>query len=94
MVGHYGKPKYILLFALAKCILLSHGNAVPEKGFSLNQKLIEVHGTTLSGEIMEVQRIGIYIDCLKSDSSIFLLRIIIHELKVICERVVFEFFKL
>ena len=29
-------------------ISLSHGNTVPEKGFSKNRKLIDVHGTALS----------------------------------------------
>ena len=41
LVGDDGQPKYTQLFALAKCIiLLSHGNAVPEKGFTINRKLI------------------------------------------------------
>ena len=38
---------------------LPHGNNVPEKGFSINRKLIAVHGTPLSEEITEAQRIGI-----------------------------------
>ena len=43
------QPKYTQLFVLAKCILsLSHENAVPEKGFSINQKLIKVHDTASS----------------------------------------------
>ena len=60
LVGDDGQPKYTQLFALAKCILsLSHGNAVPEKGFSINRKLVEVHGTALSKETIEAQRIAI-----------------------------------
>ena len=40
-------------------ITLSHGNAGPEKGFSVNRKLIEVHGTALIEETIEAQCIGI-----------------------------------
>ena len=60
LVGNDGQPKYTQLFALAKCILsLSHGNAIPEKGFSINEKLIEVRGTALREEIIEAQLTGI-----------------------------------
>lgn len=59
LVGDDGQPKYTQLFALAKCILsLSHGNAVPEKGFSINRKLIEIHGSSINEETIEAQRIG------------------------------------
>ena len=62
VVGDDGQRKYDQLLALAKCLLLlSHGNAVPEKGFSINRKLIEVHGTALSEETIEAQRTGILI---------------------------------
>ena len=40
-------------------IIVISWNAVPEKGFSINQKPIEVHGTALSEETVEAQRIGI-----------------------------------
>ena len=37
--------KYPQLFALAKAILsLSHGNVVPETGFSINKYLFSLHG--------------------------------------------------
>ena len=49
LVWEDGQPNYTQLFVIAKYILLSsHGNAVPEKGFSINQKLIEGHGTALN----------------------------------------------
>lgn len=39
IVGDDGEKKYPQLFALARCVLyLSHGNAVPERGFSLLMK--------------------------------------------------------
>ena len=48
MVGD-GKLKYQQLVALVQCILsLSHGNAVPERGFSLNKNLLDVHGFSTS----------------------------------------------
>ena len=38
ILNENGKPKYPQLFSLAKSILsLSHGNVVPEKGFSINK---------------------------------------------------------
>ena len=60
LVGNDDQPKYTNLFALANCILsLSHGNAVPEKGFSIYRKLNEFHVTALSEETIEVQRIDV-----------------------------------
>ena len=60
LFGYDGQLNYNQQFAFAKCILsLFHGNAVPEKGFSINRKLIEVHGTALSEETIEAQLIGI-----------------------------------
>ena len=36
------------LVALIKCILsLSHGNSTPEKGFSRNKLILEVHGYSM-----------------------------------------------
>ena len=40
-------------------IIVISWNAVPEKSFSINRKLIEVHRTALSEETIEAQRIGI-----------------------------------
>ena len=49
-----------ILFPLAQCILsLSHGYAVPEKDFSINWKLIEVHRTDLSEGTIEARCISI-----------------------------------
>lgn len=46
-----GVLKYPQLFALAKCVLsLSHGNVVPERGFSINKYLLSVHGNSLKEE--------------------------------------------
>ena len=44
-----GKFKYQQLFALVKCCLaISHGNAAPERGFSINKHILQAHGTSLS----------------------------------------------
>ena len=48
--GQY-KFKFKHLASLANCVLsLSHGNAAPERGFSLNKKLLDIHGTTIQDE--------------------------------------------
>ena len=60
MTGDNGKPKYPQLFALVKCILsLSHGNAVPERGFSVNKRLIEAHGTSIGEDTIQAYRLGL-----------------------------------
>ena len=42
-------PKYPQLLALVKCCLsLFHGNATPERGFSINKRILETHGASLS----------------------------------------------
>ena len=46
-----GKPKYVQLFQLAKCVFsFSHGNVVPERGFSINKKLLDAHGSFIQEE--------------------------------------------
>ena len=43
--------KFKHLASLANFVLsLSHGNAAPERGFSLNKKLLDIHGTTIQDE--------------------------------------------
>ena len=43
-----GQSKYVELFALVNCVVsLSHGNAVPERGFSINKKLLDSRGTAV-----------------------------------------------
>ena len=40
-----GAPKYTQLVALVKCVCsLSHGNSIPERGFSINKLMLTVHG--------------------------------------------------
>lgn len=54
-----GSSKYPQLFALVKCCLsLSHGNATPERGFSVNKNILESHGSSLSeGCLVALRRI-------------------------------------
>ena len=53
-----GCLKYTQLFCLIKCVLsLSHGNSVPERGFSINKLLLERHGYTLQGDTIEALRL-------------------------------------
>lgn len=43
---------------LALCmLLLPHGNADPERGFSVNKKLLEKHGTNLKEDTLEMLRV-------------------------------------
>lgn len=50
--------KFRNLLRLAKCVLvLPHGNADPERGFSINKKIIEVHGTSLDSDTIEAIRL-------------------------------------
>jgi hypothetical protein len=37
--------------------VLPHGNADPERGFSINKKIIEVHGTSLDSDTIEAIRL-------------------------------------
>ena len=50
-----GKMKYPQLFCLVKCMLsISHGNSVPERGFSINKHLLSLHGSLIKDEIIVV----------------------------------------
>ena len=61
ITGDDGKPKYAQLFAMVKCILsLSHGNAVPERGFSINKKLIDCYSSTVYEDTIEAHPFGMY----------------------------------
>jgi hypothetical protein len=53
ITDEFGKLKYKYLSTLAKCVLsLSHGNAVPESGFSLNKSIMDVHGCSLDNKTL------------------------------------------
>ena len=50
--------KYLQLFALVKCVLsISHGNSIPEQGFSINKYLLSIHGTSTSNETIIAWRL-------------------------------------
>ena len=50
--------KYLQLFALVKCVLsISHGNSIPEQGFSINKYLLSIHGTSTSNETIVALRL-------------------------------------
>ena len=50
--------KYLQLFALVKCVLsISHGNTIPEQGFSINKYLLSIHGTSTSNETIVALRL-------------------------------------
>lgn len=62
-VGHLkkcdGSAKYPQLYIFVKCLLsLSHGNAVPERGFSVNKKILESHGTSIGEDTIVALRRG------------------------------------
>ena len=53
MKGTDGRFLFPQLSALIKAILsLSHGNAGPEQGFSVNKSIIAVHGTRLGEDVL------------------------------------------
>ena len=57
IVGEDGLTKFPKLTSLMNCILiLSHGNADPERGFSVNKHLLNIHGSTTSEETIEAFR--------------------------------------
>ena len=50
--------KYPQLHTLVKCVLsLSHGNAVPERGFSINKLFLESHGYSIENSTICALRI-------------------------------------
>ena len=52
-----GKMKYPQLFRLVKCVLsISHGNSVPERGFSINKHLLSLHGSSIKDETIVALR--------------------------------------
>ena len=58
LVDDRGSMKYPQLYALVKCVLsLSHGNAVPERGFSVNKILLEAHGYTIENSTITAVRL-------------------------------------
>ena len=55
-----GQYKFKHLASLANCVLsFSHGNAAPERGFSLNKKLLDIHGTSIQDETITALKIGL-----------------------------------
>ena len=53
-----GKKKYSNLWILVKCIMLiSHGNADPERGFSINKHMLAIHGTSLGEQTIVAIRL-------------------------------------
>ena len=55
-----GKPKYVQLYQLAKCVLsVFHGNAVPEQWFSIKKKIIEARGNSFQEETIFAIRRGL-----------------------------------
>ena len=58
MVDSDGSLKYPQLFALMKYVLsLSHGHAVPERGFSMNKIMLESHGYTIDNDTIAALRL-------------------------------------
>ena len=56
--GDDGTAKYPQLASLMKVVLcLSHGNAVPERGFSINKIMLDAHGYTLDNDTIAALRL-------------------------------------
>ena len=59
MMNDDGNLKYPQLFALPKAVLsISHGNVVPERGFSLNKYMLSIHGNNLEDDTFVVLQIA------------------------------------
>ena len=57
MLNEDGNPRYCYLSKLALTILLlPHGNADPERGFSVNKKILEKHGDNIDEDTSESVR--------------------------------------
>lgn len=53
-----GKPKFAKLSTLVNCLLtLSHGNAEPERGFSINKNQLDLHGSGIGESTLESLRV-------------------------------------
>jgi len=53
-----GLLKFRNLLQLAKCVfVLPHGNADPERRFSINKRIIEIHGSSLGPDTIEAIRL-------------------------------------
>lgn len=58
MKDETGEVKYPLLTAMVKTLLtLSHGNAAPESGFSINKAMLVTHGNSFDEETLSSLRI-------------------------------------
>ena len=58
LVDEDGKQKYANLARLAlQILLLPHGNVDPERGFSVNKRLLEKHSNNISEDMLESARI-------------------------------------
>ena len=57
VVDDNGNKKFDQLFALVRCVLsVSHGNAFPERGFSINKFLLERHGNSCNEDTIVALR--------------------------------------
>ena len=57
MLNEDGNPRYCYLSKLALTILLlPHGNADPERGFSVSKKFLEKHGDNIDEDTLESVR--------------------------------------
>ena len=57
IVGEDALRKFPKLTSLMNCVLiLSHGHADPERGFSVNKHLLNIHGSTTNEETIEAFR--------------------------------------
>ena len=58
MLDDLGNTKYKKLAALSLNVLkLSHGNADPERGFSINKKLIEIYSISIGNDTLQAIRL-------------------------------------
>ena len=68
-----GHLKYLQLFSLIKCVLsISHGNSIPERGFSINKHLLDIHGNSTQNDNNSIKNgQGLHIKCWKNYDCIY-----------------------
>ena len=58
LLDENGNTKYADLWQLVKCVMLiSHGNADPERGFSINKHMLKIHGSSLGEDTLTAVRL-------------------------------------
>ena len=82
-----GNLKYAQLFCLAKCVLsLSHGNAIPERGFSINKQILNIHGYSTYSVTLEALRLKDELHRVGGEANFKITRELLEDVKASYQR--------